>query len=672
MNLFFGLIAGSIVGSVVFIALLLLHLITNMIFSKTWHYYCLLVPLVFLLGGTHIAINLTDIMPPSASAIISQIPASHETPVGISLEFISPSVFDDLTANTHVHYGGVSLSDFLSVANRLMMYLESIVPFLLTIWMLGVVSFIAVSTKKYLQYRRVLLKNAENVSGLYCKIPIVVSVTAHTPMLIGVFNPIIVLPHMHFAEDELNMILAHEMVHYKRKDLLVKLVMLIANAVHWFNPAVYVLNRHLNTACELSCDEKLVSEMDTQNRIFYGETILQVLQYSTTRRNLTGNIAFATNLCNSKKNFKRRLASMMNTKRMKKSIAALALATGLLIVGGGFALSNMLNAAMPVYAGESAGGDNGLDFTALSSVPSVSIPQQSTATAEIQAESQENIPNSNQFLWPLDRYTRIASKFGMRANPVSGREEFHTGMDIPAPAGTPILAAKDGYVTFSGWSDGSGNMVVIYHGNGYSTVYAHNLRNLVGEGHFAIQGEHIADVGATGVATGPHLHFEIRIDGIQTDPLAFFGVELERQTALSDLSERVADANLRNTAPQELREQHIVYIVDHRERNIRFAMVHVYFDDYPDLQSHHIFFDTAANIAADAIYEEFDFCIDGMDGHMIFVDNQYTGMEFWSGFIRSEELTGHSEADELFHFMIDAVTGEVLWLSMNTPESPFR
>ena len=75
-------------------------------------------------------------------------------------------------------------------------------------------------------------------------------------------------------------------------------------------------------------------------------------------------------------------------------------------------------------------------------------------------------------------------------------------------------------------------------------------------------------------------------------------------------------------------------------------------------------------MAADAIYEVFGFCIDGMDGYMIFVDNLYA--TFWSGHIRSEELTGHSVADEIFYFMIDAITGEVLYLSMNTPDSPFR
>ena len=149
-------------------------------------------------------------------------------------------------------------------------------------------------------------------------------------------------------------------------------------------------------------------------------------------------------------------------------------------------------------------------------VPIVSTPQQNAPFAEIQTELQESIPNISQFQWPLDGYTRITVPFGMMVNPVSGREEFHTGLDIPAPARTPILAAKDGYVTFSGWDDSFGNMVIIYHDNGYSTVYAHALRNRVEEGQFVRQGMPIADVGATGVATGEHLHFEIRKDNVVT------------------------------------------------------------------------------------------------------------------------------------------------------------
>ena len=101
--------------------------------------------------------------------------------------------------------------------------------------------------------------------------------------------------------------------------------------------------------CELSCDEKVESDMDAQNRKRYGETILHILQYSTTQKRVVGNVAFATTLCNSKKNVKRRLINIMNTKKTRKNVTALALATVLVVAGGGVMVASALGATMPVY-----------------------------------------------------------------------------------------------------------------------------------------------------------------------------------------------------------------------------------------------------------------------------------------------------------------------------------
>ena len=126
-----------------------------------------------------------------------------------------------------------------------------------------------------------------------------------------------------------------------------------------------------------------------------------------------------------------------------------------------------------------------------------------------------------QFMWPLDGHTNVASGFGYRYSPISARREFHPGLDIPAPSRTEILAAYDGVVTFAGWLGANGLTVIIDHGNGISTLYAHNSRNRVREGAIVTRGQHIADVGTTGVSTANHLHFEIRVDDIPVDPMLF-------------------------------------------------------------------------------------------------------------------------------------------------------
>ncbi|GAB4117081.1 MAG: hypothetical protein Kow00103_13490 [Candidatus Caldatribacteriota bacterium] len=121
------------------------------------------------------------------------------------------------------------------------------------------------------------------------------------------------------------------------------------------------------------------------------------------------------------------------------------------------------------------------------------------------------------FIWPVQG--RITSNYGIRT--FNGRREFHSGIDIGAPSGTNILAAESGTVGFSGYMRGYGNVIILSHENGYSTVYAHNSVNLVKKGQYVKKGNIIAKVGKTGNATGPHLHFEIRSSGKPLNPLSY-------------------------------------------------------------------------------------------------------------------------------------------------------
>lgn len=123
-------------------------------------------------------------------------------------------------------------------------------------------------------------------------------------------------------------------------------------------------------------------------------------------------------------------------------------------------------------------------------------------------------------LWPVSG--PISSPFGMRTNPVSGRFLMHTGIDIAAEMGSTVVAAASGRVISAGWNDGGyGNMIIIDDGGAMSTLYAHLSQIFVGSDQEIKEGQAIGAVGSTGNSTGPHLHFEVRIDGKPVDPMSY-------------------------------------------------------------------------------------------------------------------------------------------------------
>lgn len=115
----------------------------------------------------------------------------------------------------------------------------------------------------------------------------------------------------------------------------------------------------------------------------------------------------------------------------------------------------------------------------------------------------------------------ISSDYGMRNHPMSGEEEFHSGLDISTSPGTPVRATADGIVSLSGWSGGNGNFVVLEHGHGFSSFYAHNRMNTVKVGQKVKRGDIIGYVGSTGNSTGPHVHYEIWKDGGHVNPIKY-------------------------------------------------------------------------------------------------------------------------------------------------------
>ena len=150
-------------------------------------------------------------------------------------------------------------------------------------------------------------------------------------------------------------------------------------------------------------------------------------------------------------------------------------------------------AAAAAAAAQSGGGGGGSDYT--------------------------YVQGTGQLAWPVSGV--ITSDFGWRNHPIFGRQILHSGIDIGVDEGTPVHAADGGTVVFSGWMDGYGYAVVIDHGNGISTLYGHNSDLAVSEGQSVSKGTVIAYAGSTGNSTGPHVHFEVRVNGDPVDPQGY-------------------------------------------------------------------------------------------------------------------------------------------------------
>lgn len=137
---------------------------------------------------------------------------------------------------------------------------------------------------------------------------------------------------------------------------------------------------------------------------------------------------------------------------------------------------------------------------------------------KLTATSSQSKYSGGELGWPVPGHYRLSSEYNPRNSPISGIYEFHTGIDIPAPYGIPVVASGDGTVIYSGVRNGYGNTIMIDHGGGIVTLYGHNSSLVARVGQVVKKGETVAKIGSTGYSTGNHCHFEVRKNGTHTNP----------------------------------------------------------------------------------------------------------------------------------------------------------
>ena len=319
-KIFMTLLEISAGCSVVILIISLLSTIINRRFTAKWKYFIwliiavrLLVPFnpAFDIGQPKFEVNL-----PNTSVVmpITQTPPIEEqTP-----EFIPPAA-DSQT----IPVAPVQPEQRTPVTVNLVQILEQL-------WLVGAVVFLGIHIGSYAVFKKRLFRWARPISresrvfstkemlqnelGISAEVPVLICTDVTSPMMIGCFKSFLILPHENYSDTELYFILRHELTHFKRRDIWYKLLMTFANAVHWFNPAVWLMVRESNRDLEISCDSSVVRGADVQSRKLYSEAIL-----ANVRQQPKATV-FSTYFYDGKKSLKERFRNILNTKKRKAGL----------------------------------------------------------------------------------------------------------------------------------------------------------------------------------------------------------------------------------------------------------------------------------------------------------------------------------------------------------------
>jgi murein DD-endopeptidase MepM/ murein hydrolase activator NlpD len=323
------------------------------------------------------------------------------------------------------------------------------------------------------------------------RVRIVTSSARRVPFTIGIVRPVIFLPTP-IATDvrSVEPVIAHEMAHVARWDALWLGVQQLVQALYFFHPLVWIAGARLDMERERLCDATVVAAGRLTARDYVGG-LLNVLELD-----LQG--AGAPTMTSPKRRIDVRVRNILEQDGGARPRLAAAVAA--VVIFGVFVL--------PLGRGAASAGD--------SAEPGTPQGVVQTASEAVVASFENPIPGG-----------RVTWAWGPGHDPWNGNEVFHRGIDLAAKAGTPVLAPADGVVAVATEdfveSPSSGTVIVVDHGDGWSTFYAHLESLDVTEGQQVQRNDVIATVGSTGKSTGPHLHFEIHRDGERLNPADFVG-----------------------------------------------------------------------------------------------------------------------------------------------------
>lgn len=504
-TLFTAIIKMSAAASIICLVMYLIKPITAKIFSSAWHFYTKLIIVLILLIPFHLRFTSLELSIPDEYSNFfkfNTISTQPETNDFMESSIKSPGL-----------PGMQSMEQTLTASARPI--IVKFFPFIQYIWLCGVIIFIMLKLKSYIMFKKIMMRNIEIEIGeafdmlnlrraemdIKREIRLVSNDAVGTPMLVGLFKPAIIIPDVGIQQNELWFIFTHELIHYKRGDLWIKTLVLIANALHWFNPVFPPLVRSINCLCELSCDEAVIKKLDLPSRKQYAETILCTID----RKIAAAGVVYSA-MNEHADNLKRRLTNMLNYKKPQKIKFLLSITIAVIIFTIGITVST---AAM---------GNPANNADVHTEIPESVNPEQVIAGNTSKQDNSNKEQEGTSMVWPVPDSNSISARYGIRTHPISKLKQMHNGIDIGGNKGDPIVAAEKGTVVIAGWKSVHGNTIIIRHSNGIETLYAHCSKLLVQKGDKISAGQEIALIGDSGTATGPHLHFEVSRDGETQNP----------------------------------------------------------------------------------------------------------------------------------------------------------
>lgn len=341
-QVFLSYLILSLIGTVSALIFLLIRPITKKCFSASWHYYSWFVVLLVMLVPLRVDIQ--------------NINLSESKNADTAIEIIANIFQEDvISENENIETEEVRQQSFFEICSSAIRKNINIFAF---VWFFGVIFFFAQKMIRHHFFLKLVLKKSRKiqVEGVGENIEVRVMEDVKSPFVVKCVNPILILPDKELVKDKIQNVLAHELIHIKRLDILYKWVVIACKAVHWFNPFMYLIARYIEKDCEISCDETAVKNMNNEEKKTYADTILSfAFEYGRT-------YPLTTSISSNKRILKNRLIAVKNSKKKSKiniviSIVALfAMLVNFIVVsacaGGIFLPENYSDAASENIRGD--------------------------------------------------------------------------------------------------------------------------------------------------------------------------------------------------------------------------------------------------------------------------------------------------------------------------------